>query len=81
MVILDLCKLPELLIVAACAVNLNLMSPNQPECSEDRTFIGSILNTCDCQMDKFLNLTLQYTLAVLILERSVNSTQWISLIF
>ena len=56
MAILDLCKLPELLIVAAWAVKLNvsqdLMSTNQPK----HSFICSLLNT-DCQMDKFLNVS------------------------
>jgi len=52
---LDLCKLPELHIVAVWAVKLNLfsdlMSPNQPQRSWDRTCYSSLLNICDCQMD------------------------------
>jgi len=36
------------------------MGPNQPKRSYDRTCIGSLLNTCDCQMDKLKCITMRY---------------------
>ena len=50
--ILDLCKLPELLKVAVWAVKLDLRT-NQPNRSLDRIVMGSLLHTCDYQMDNF----------------------------
>ena len=74
-------NLTELLIVFVWAVKLNLldlMNPNQPKRSYDRTFISKLLNTCDCQMDKLLALSLCNKRWV---RREVFSSQWMCLKF